>query len=124
MRHAVPLGVPDPFLYVEQNGSRHVFTSSMEATRLRELGLFDVHTSDELGFDELIASGLGTREIRAQLALRAVAGIGVQRAAVPDSFPVWLADSLRAAGVELDVDQELFDDRRRAKSEAQVAGLR
>jgi Xaa-Pro aminopeptidase len=124
MRQAVPLGVPDPFLYAEQNGSRHVFTSSMEATRLRELGLFDVHTSDELGFDELLASGLGPREIGAQIALRAVASIGVERAAVPENFPVWLADTLRADGVELDVDQDLFDGRRRSKTEAQITGLR
>jgi Xaa-Pro aminopeptidase len=124
MRQAVPLAVPDPFLYAEQSGSRHVFTSSMEAGRLRELGLFEVHTSDELGFDELLASGLGTREIRAQLALRAVAGIGVRQAAVPESFPVWLADCLRGEGIELEVDQDLFNDRRRSKTEAQVAGLR
>jgi Xaa-Pro aminopeptidase len=124
MRQAVPLGVPDPFLYAEADGKRHIFTSSMEATRLRELGLFDVHTSDELGFDELLASGLESREIRSQLALRAVASIGVKQAAVPESFPVWLADSLRADGVDVEVDQELFDDRRRAKTEAQIAGLR
>ena len=43
---------------------------------------------------------------------------------MPDNFPVWLADRLRADGVELDVDQELFDDRRRAKTEAQLAGMR
>jgi Xaa-Pro aminopeptidase len=124
MRHAVPLGVPDPFLYAEQNGTRHVFTSSMEATRLRELGLFEVHAGEELGFDELLESGLGAREIDAQLALRAVASVGLKRASVPQNFPVWLADRLRADGVELDVDQDLFDDRRRAKTEAQVAGLR
>src|SRR5205823_7500041 len=71
MRHAVPLGVPDPFLYAEENGSRHVFVSSMEATRIRELGLFEVHVPEELGYDELIASGLDYRELGAQLALRA-----------------------------------------------------
>ena len=124
MRHAVPLGVPDPFLYAEQNGTRHVFTSSMEAGRLRELGLFEVHVNEELGLDELLESGLGSREIGAQLALRAVASIGVKRVSVPESFPVWLADRLRADGVELDVDQDLFDDRRRAKTEAQLAGMR
>jgi Xaa-Pro aminopeptidase len=43
---------------------------------------------------------------------------------VPENFPVWLADRVRADGVELDVDQELFDDRRRAKTEAQLAGMR
>jgi Xaa-Pro aminopeptidase len=124
MRHAVPLGVPDPFLYAEENGSRHVFANSMEAPRIRELGLFEVHVSEELGMDELIASGLDRRELDAQLALRAVASLGLKRAAVPDNFPVWLADRLRADGVELEVDQELFDDRRRAKTEAQLAGLR
>ena len=124
MRHAVPLGVPDPFLYAEDNGSRHVFASSMEATRLRELGLFEVHVHEELGFDELMESGLDYRELGAQLALRAVASLGLERATVPDNFPVWLADRLRADGVEIDVDQELFDDRRRAKTEAQLAGMK
>lgn len=71
MRHAVPLGIPDPFLYTEAHGTRRIFTNSMEAQRLRELGVFDVHTQDELGFDELLASGLEPREIRARLALQA-----------------------------------------------------
>jgi Xaa-Pro aminopeptidase len=124
MRHAVPLGVPDPFLYAEQNGNRHVFASSMEATRLRELGLFDVHPLEELGFDELVASGADSREIRAQLWLRAVASLGLEDATVPDNFPVWLADRLRAHGVQLAVDQDLFDGRRRAKTEAQLAGMK
>ncbi len=124
LRHAVPLGVPDPFLYAEASGGRHVFASSMEATRLRGLGLFDVHAHEELGYDELIASGIDKRELDARLALRAVASLGLKRASVPDNFPVWLADRLRADGVKLDVDQELFGDRRRAKTEAQLAGMR
>ncbi len=124
MRQAVPLGVPDPFLYAEENGSRHVFVSSMEATRVRELGLFGVHVPEELGSDELMASGIDRRELDAQLAVRAVGSLGLKRASVPANFPVWLADRLRADGVELDVDQDLFDDRRRAKTEAQLAGLR
>jgi Xaa-Pro aminopeptidase len=124
MRHAVPLTVPDPFLYAERNGTRHVFASSMEAARLRELGLFEVHLHDELGLDELISAGLDRREALAQLALRAVKLLEIERASVPENFPVWLADRLRAEGVQLDVDQDLFDDRRRAKTEAQLAGLR
>ena len=124
MRHAVPLGVPDPFLYAERNGDRHVFANSMEAARLQELGLFDVHVDEELGVDELVESGVEPRELTAQLALRAVASLGLERATVPENFPVWLADRLRAQGVELDVDQELFDDRRRSKTEPQIAGMR
>ena len=79
MRQAVPLGVPDPFLYAEQNGGRHVFVSSMEAARVRELGLFDVHVPEELGSDELMASGIDRRELDAQLALRAVGSLGLKR---------------------------------------------
>ncbi len=124
MRHAIPLGVPDPILYAEAGGAKHVFTHSMEAPRLRSLGLFDVHVSEEFGADELAAAGLDSQEIRAQLAVREVASLGLKRASVPENFPVWLADRLRADGVELDVDQELFDDRRRTKTDAQIAGMR
>jgi Xaa-Pro aminopeptidase len=124
MRHAVPLGVPDPFLYAEQNGSRHVFATSMEGARLKELGLFDVHVHEELGVDELVESGIEPRELVAQLAVRAVESLGLKQATVPENFPVWLADRLRAAGVALAVDQDLFDDRRRAKTEAQLAGMK
>jgi Xaa-Pro aminopeptidase len=124
MRQAVPLGVPDPFLYAEENGSRHVFISSIETGRLRNLGLFDVHPHEELGYDELIDSGIDSREVAAQLALRAVGSLGLKRAVVPNNFPIWLADRLRADGIELDVDQDLFDDRRRAKTESQLAGMR
>jgi Xaa-Pro aminopeptidase len=124
MRHVVPLLVPDPFLYAEQNGARHVFASSMEAVRLRELGLFDVHVWEEFGIDELVAQGLRPRELGAQLALSQVGSLGPKRFAVPESFPVWLADRLRADGFELEVDQDLFDDRRRAKTDVQLAGMR
>lgn len=124
MRHAVPLAVPDPFLYAESNGSRHVFASSMEGARLDALGLFEVHLHDDLGIDELVAQGLDYREVTAQLSLRAVRSLGATRFAVPETFPVWLADRLRADGIELDVDQELFDERRRVKTEAQLAGMR
>jgi Xaa-Pro aminopeptidase len=124
MRHAIPLGVPDPILYVETGGAKHVFTHSMEAQRLRALGLFDVHLSDDFGLDELLASGMKPREIRAELAAREVASLGIKQATVPENFPVWLADRLRAEGIEITPDQEVFDDRRRSKTGAQLEGMR
>src|SRR5439155_15607687 len=74
--------------------------------------------------DELMESGMNVREIRAELAVREVESLGVKRATVPENFPIWLADRLRAAGIELDVDQDVFNDRRRSKTEAQLAGMR
>jgi hypothetical protein len=38
LRHEVPLGIPDPFVYAEVDGRRIVAISSMEATRVEELG--------------------------------------------------------------------------------------
>src|SRR5712675_366336 len=72
LRHEVPVGIPDPFLYVELDGVKHIQISSMEVPRLAALGLFELHPSEEYGVDELIASGLSYPEIRAELALRAV----------------------------------------------------
>src|SRR5580765_496795 len=104
MRHAVPLPVPDPFIYAEAEGVRCVFSNSMEAARLGELGLFEVRIAEEFGLDELIEQGLPLRELRAQLAVREIASLGTKQFSVPEAFPLWLADQLRAEGFELEVD--------------------
>jgi Xaa-Pro aminopeptidase len=124
MRHEVPLGVPDPFLYVEHDGARHVVVSALEVPLLDEVGGFEVHPYEEFGVDELRRSGLGSHELFDEIVLRAVRGLGVERASVPGTFPLIVADRLRAAGVELTPDRELFDDRRRVKTAAELAGIR
>ena len=43
---------------------------------------------------------------------------------MPPGFPLAVADHLRGGGVELVVDAERFADRRRAKTDAQLAGIR
>jgi Xaa-Pro aminopeptidase len=55
---------------------------------------------------------------------RALKEIGVSTAIVPAQFPLELADHLRADGVEVQVDRELFEDRRRSKNASEIAGLR
>jgi Xaa-Pro aminopeptidase len=124
LRHQVPLGVPDPFLYVEKDGVKHISIGSMEIPRLAALGLFELHPSEEYGLDDLIAEGKSYAEVKHEIPLRAVAALGVTKAVVPESFPLWLADELRANGVELTVDGEFFDDRRRVKTQSQLAGMR
>jgi Xaa-Pro aminopeptidase len=96
----------------------------MEIPRLAALGLFELHPAEEYGSDELIGSGLSYPEVRQEVALRAVRALGVTRPVVPETFPLWLADRLRAEGVELTVDADFFDDRRRVKTEDELAGIR
>ena len=124
LRHEEPLGVPDPFLYAEKDGARHLVVSSMEAPRLADAGSYEIRLWEELGIDELRASGRRLPEIRRELQLRAVKELGVTSAVVPETFPLWLADALRGEGVELTVDKDFFDDRRRVKTDAQLAGMR
>jgi Xaa-Pro aminopeptidase len=96
----------------------------MEAVRLAALGRYELHLWEEFGIDELRSSGRSFAEIEEEVQLRGVKALGIESAVIPPTFPVWLADSLRGAGLELTVDKDFFDDRRRSKSEAELAGMR
>jgi Xaa-Pro aminopeptidase len=124
MRHEVPLMIPDPFLYAEVGGQRRVAVGSLEKSRIEELGRIEVTSFDELGMDELVAQGLGWDGLLAELHLRACRSFGLESALVPSGFPLATADHLRANGIELAVDPEHFRQRRRVKTEAELAGIR
>lgn len=124
LRHEVPIGVPDAFLYAEKGGTKHIVVWSAEQPRIASVGTFELHSPEDYGLDELIRSGQGRKAIRAELQKRAVQALGVTSAVVPESFPLWLADLLRSDGVELKVDQDFFDDRRRVKKDEELAGMR
>jgi Xaa-Pro aminopeptidase len=124
LRHEVPLIAPDPLIYVEQNGSRHVFAGALEVPRLAELDGLESFAFEELGNDELIAAGLGRDEREQELVARALSRLGVTQATVPRTFPLAVADHLRGQGVELTTDGALFNLRRRVKTEAELAGIR
>jgi Xaa-Pro aminopeptidase len=125
LRHEVPIGIPDPFLYAELGGARHIAIGAMEIPRLAELGLFELHPSEEYGSDALMREGgLAYAEVRKEVAVRAVKALGITSAVVPEAFPLWLADRLRADGVQLTTDGTFFNDRRREKTDAELAGIR
>jgi Xaa-Pro aminopeptidase len=124
LRHEVPLGIGDPFLYAEQNGTRRVLISAMEQARMGHLKGLKMHAPEEFGQDELVASGLTREEVTLEVLLRAVQEWGITSATVPPTFPVELADHLRANGIEVSSDRDSFRQRRRAKNEHEIAGIR
>ena len=125
MRHEVPLAVPDPFLYAETDGKGRVVASSFELGRISEVAPhLEVLPLEEFGLDELYAQGLNRDEIELEVILRAVRRFGLERASVPSTFPLEVADHLRANGIEVKADRELFIGRRRVKNEAELAGIR
>ena len=123
LRHEVGVPIPDPFLYLERKDRRAVAIHSLEVPRVRGTGL-DILSWDELGWEELLADGIPRDELYLHVAERACRSLGIEEAVVPALFPIELADHLRAAGLRLTADRELFATRRRVKTDVQLAGIR
>jgi Xaa-Pro aminopeptidase len=125
LRHEVPVLIPDAFLYAEKDGRRTVVLHSLEVPRVREEAPeLQIVPLEQLGSDELYSQGKQGWEIELELALRACRELGVTQATVPASFPVGHADHLRANGVDIAVDRDFFNDRRRSKNETELRGIR
>ena len=125
LRHEVPLAVPDPFLYAEVGGKRSVVVGSLESGRIEELGTgLEVLTYEDVGIDELLRRGLDFYAHTQEMHLLACRRLGVESVVTPATFPLGFADYLRANGIELTADQRFFDERRRVKTEHELAGIR
>ena len=125
LRHEVPVPIADEFLYAEKDGRRAVILHSLEIPRVREEApQLEIVPLENLGLDELFEQGLSSWEITLELSLRACGELGISSAVVPAAFPLSQADHLRANGVELAVDRDLFNDRRRSKNETELRGIR
>jgi len=123
LSHSVPTPIIDPFLYLEVDGRRAATVTVLDAHKVAELGVEVVDPYD-LGVDELLDSGISREQVELELCRRACERFSVRQALVPSEFPVGVADHLRAAGIELTVDPEAFVTRRRAKTDAEIAGIR
>lgn len=123
LRYVIPHSVADPFLYVEHDGHKRVVVRSLEVERMTEVAGVEPHPDEEFGLDELQAQGVRSAEISRRVALNACRAFGVTSAAVPPDFPVALADLLRANDIEITVDDESFERRRRVKTPTQLEGI-
>jgi Xaa-Pro aminopeptidase len=125
MRHEVPITVPDPFLYVERNGSRHTVSTAFEVARIAAIPDGpQAHALEEFGYDELIASGRPREDVDLAVAVEACRRLGVEEAVGPPDFPLGLGERLAEAGIRIRSDRETFSSRRRVKSDAEIAGIR
>ena len=125
LRHEIPIAILDPFLYAEVGGRPYVLASILERERLAAARPdAELVEANDLGFHELIESGLTRSEVMLELMSRMAQRIGVREAIVDFDFSLGVAERLRADGVTLTVDDEAVKQRRRAKSEAEMAGIR
>jgi Xaa-Pro aminopeptidase len=125
LRHEVPVPIPDAFLYAEKGDRRVAVLHSLEIPRVREdAPEIEILPLERLGADELFSKGLQGWEVTLELTVRACRELGIESASVPESFPVGHADHLRANGISLQVERDLFENRRRAKTETELKGIR
>jgi Xaa-Pro aminopeptidase len=124
MRHEVPVVIPDPFLYLEREGERHVVITPFEVERVEGQDGIQPHPYEQFGYDDLARQGIPMEEVTLGTVVRAVIELGVKKAVVPTTFPVLLADRLRDEGIEVTPDRETFVQRRRVKSQAEIDGIR
>ena len=125
VRHEIPLAIIDPFLYLETEGRRAVLTNSLEDARIAQAASgVERLLDDALGLSELIAEGRSRTDVDRELCVRAVAALGIHEASVPVDFPLALADRLREADITLTPDEAIFRERRREKTEGEMAGIR
>jgi Xaa-Pro aminopeptidase len=125
LRHEVKIPIMDPFLFGLIDDRPHVMVSTLERERVAE-ALPDavLHDLNDLGIQELRESGVKPHELWIELTSRAAAAMGVREARIDPDFPVVVADRLRADGIELTPDPELFAARRRSKLDWEIEGVR
>jgi Xaa-Pro aminopeptidase len=125
LRHEIPLAIIDPLLFAEVDGRTYVLTSFLEAERVKRT-LPGVELLDwfELGYKDLVRDGMSLPDAAREVEARAVREIGLEEAIVPGDFPLGLGDRLRQDGVVLTVDDAAVELRRRAKTPAELDGMR
>jgi Xaa-Pro aminopeptidase len=125
LRHEIPIAIIDELLFAEVDGRRYVLTSHLESERIKRV-LPDAELLDyfELGYKELVSGGMSLPDASREVEARAVREIGLEEAVVPGDFPLGLGDRLRQDGVVLTIDDAAVDLRRRAKTPAELDGVR
>jgi Xaa-Pro aminopeptidase len=122
LRHEVPLTIFDSFLFVEADGRRVVVIGELELPRVEKLEGIDVLSTESLGLHELRAE-MPQPAASHEVLRRACRELGVTRAIVPGDFPLGLARFLEEAGIELEPRDDVFTERRRSKSSAELEGI-
>ena len=114
---------PDPFLWFEVGGKRHIVVSELEAGRAVKQARQDVEVISfaeaRKRWDISIESRMDTATVIAAMSK----ALGVESWTVPEDFPFGLAEKLRVKGLELSAC-ECFSPGRTVKTKAEVEKIK
>lgn len=119
VRYACGFGAPDPFLYVEKGGERHVVVSMLELGRAQACGkTLQAHTPDRLGLKGTKGRGLGDQ------AVALLQHLNVKRILVSGRCPVGVVRHLEKAGLTVQIKKDPVFPGRLVKSAEEIKALR
>ncbi|MDQ6940397.1 MAG: Xaa-Pro peptidase family protein [Verrucomicrobiota bacterium] len=123
MLYATRMFVPDPFIFLEQNGKRTIVLSDLELDRGKK----------QARADEIVPYSKFEREVQGNAKLTPpfekvmshfLQKRGVRSAVVPSSFPLGYAEELARAKIKLQTTNGLFWPEREAKTEEELRLMR
>jgi len=123
MLYATKFFVPDPFIFLEQNGKRTIVLSDLEVDRGRK----------QASADEIVSYSQFEREVQGKqkkappfekVMSHFLRTRGVRSAVVPANFPLGYAEELASHKIRLRPTNGLFWPEREAKSEAELQLMR
>ncbi len=126
LRHEIGERIGDPLIFLEHQGKRIVVGSSLEQFifETREDVVDEFWHNTVLGRDELVKDkSFSMEHLWPELILRALKRAGADTAIVPPTFRVKEADYLRDHGIELEIDEDAWLQRRRRKTPWELEGL-
>ncbi|MBV9489069.1 MAG: aminopeptidase P family protein [Verrucomicrobia bacterium] len=123
MYYATRFSVPDPFLFLEQNGKRTIVLSDLEVDRGRSEAAVDEVVSLST-LESALEKKLKTKPSLEQTLVSLLRQRRIRKAVVPADFPLGLAVALSRQGVALEPQPGLFWPGREFKSEQDLKALR
>ncbi|HXA41891.1 MAG TPA: Xaa-Pro peptidase family protein [Candidatus Solibacter sp.] len=115
---------PDPVLYIEVDGAGTLFVSGLEHGRAqKQARVAKVARFDDADFRNR-RSGAGEWAAFGALTAAKLREAGIDQARVEPEFPVALARAIEAEDIVVLSDRPLFEDERRAKTDAEAEAVR
>lgn len=126
LRHEIGEPIMDPITFIEHDDRRIVIGTPLEESifETREDVVDEFWNVDQFGWQDLVRDQSFPRHLQEpEVVLRALQKLGVAEVSVPPAFPVLLSDYLRDRGIKLDVDPEVWAQRRRRKTPWELEGV-
>jgi len=123
MLYATRMFVPDPFIWLEQNGKRMSVLSDLELDRGKKQAEADEIVAYSQFEKELQGNAKRTPPFEKVLA-HFLTKRAVRSAVVPSNFPLGYAEELGRASIKLQTTNGLFFPEREAKTEDELKSMR